>query len=80
MNGGYQVPVRLVIILSAILIAILFTLGLMRWDPAPYSCFSGRHYYGNWIVVWKVSHVEFRTKAWGCETSDRYDPKIFHPL
>lgn len=75
-----QVPMRLAVWLCAALIAIAFVLGVLHWDRTPYACLDGKHHYGDWVVMYSVGKFEVRTRAWGCDASGRYDPKVFKKL
>jgi hypothetical protein len=78
---GHQVPTRLAVWLVVALVGIAFLVGIFHWQSKPYSCFNGRHFYGDWTTVYSFGgKFEVRVKSYGCAESDRYDPKVFHKL
>lgn len=79
MNGSL-VPLRTVVLLVGIIVAILFGLGYFHWNKTAYKCFSGKRQYGEWVVIVAISKFEVRAKPFGCIESDRYDPSQFKRL
>lgn len=79
-NAMTLVPLKLILIIATVLLGTFFAIGLLHWHAHPYKCFDGKHYYGDWVVVWSVGPLEIRSKAYGCVSSDQYDPKQFQSL
>jgi hypothetical protein len=71
------VPVRALLLLTALLIAIGFVSGHLHWNSQRPSCFNGNRWYGQWVVIYSVGKLEFRQHPYGCPKSDQYDPKQF---
>ncbi len=74
------VPVRALLILLAILTAIAFATGYLRWEKDQPGCFNGKYFYGDWHTTLSVGKLEWRQKDYGCPEAERYNKGDFKPL
>lgn len=59
---------------AAGVVGLLFTVGILRWQPKPYGCFEGRGWYGDYTTVLSAGKLELRVRPYGCAPAARYDP------
>lgn len=75
-----MVPIRIVLLLVGLLVAVSFIMGFAHWRTDTYACFNGKRHYGDWFVVYSIGKLELRARAWGCPSGDRYEPAQYHSL
>lgn len=74
--SGSLVPLRVVLILAAILVGIAFVGGHLYYDSNQPGCLYGKHWQTDqWTVLFSVYDVELRAHPYGCPKSDQYDKK-----
>lgn len=72
------------IVYVAMLLLLTWVLGLWRWKPKDYGCFSG--WTDRFSKVEIIDHSSLHLYLWsikqGCEggDSDKYDPKVYKKI